>query len=74
MVARLVDDSICRLTGLLLSLYKSISCLFSYKDRAFSATSATLEGKKEMVARLVDNISKIQLTFNTSKDTVAWNR
>ena len=41
-----VFQSICRLSGLLLSLYKGIFCLFSYKDRAFSATSAKLEEKK----------------------------
>ena len=40
-------QSICRLSGLLLSLYKGIFCLFSYKDRAFSATSAKLEEKNE---------------------------
>ena len=40
-------QSICRLKGLYLSLYKCISCLFSCKDRAFSATSATLEEKKK---------------------------
>ena len=42
-------QSICRLSGLLLSLYKGIFCLFSYKDRAFSATSAKLEEKKKLV-------------------------
>ena len=31
-------------------LYKYLFCLCSCKDRAFSATSATLEGKKAMVA------------------------
>ena len=39
--------SICRLSGLLLSLYKGIFCLFAYKDRAFSATSAKLEEKNQ---------------------------
>ena len=39
-----------------LSLYKCLSCLFSCKDRAFSATSATLEEKKnlELLACLVE--------------------
>ena len=39
-------QSICRLIGLYMSLYKCLTCLFSCKDRAFSATSATLEEKK----------------------------
>ena len=39
-------QSICRLNGLYMSLYKCLSSLFSCKDRAFSATSATLEEKK----------------------------
>ena len=40
--------SICLHNGHDVSLYKSLSCLCSCKDRAFSATSATLEEKKKM--------------------------
>ena len=39
-----------------MSLYICLSCFCSCKDRAFSATSATLEGKKnlELLACLVE--------------------
>ena len=40
-------QSICRLIGLYMSVYKCLTCLFSCKDRAFSATSATLEEKNK---------------------------
>ena len=46
----LLLQSICRLKGPFV-LAQCISCLFSCKDRAFSATSATLEEKKSTPLR-----------------------
>ena len=59
----LLLQSICRLQGPCV-LAICISCLLSCKDRAFSATSATLEEKKGSTSHQRRRLSALRLTMH----------
>ena len=60
---RLLLQSICRLQGPFV-LVQCIFCLLSCKDRAISATSATLEEKKEGIPSSFPGSSSVKLTHD----------